>query len=393
MKKVCILGWYGTETIGDRAIFAGILSLLKKSLGIFEVNLGSLYPTYSERTLLEDEKLYQDVLGYKIKINLFDSKNKKELIKYIKDSDYIFMGGGPIMHISPLYMIHYAFKYAKKLDKKTGLLGCGIGPIFFNKYKKLSLKIINNSDLIILRDNKSKDNILNIAKEFRFNLKTNIKVGVDPAIELILEYMKSKGKSESRSNDYIAVNLREFPSEYSKINIKNKIDAIVENFIKDLSRKFFEIPIFLIPMHYYFIGNDDREFLNKIKFNLTEAKNVYIQNKILTLEETLEIFKNAYFNIGMRFHSVVFQTIISGKNYILDYTEPKKGKISGFIEDIDKNNFYQNRYYNLQEKIDKKINVDRFITNENSKFNLDYSLIKDKLKQYVIELNKLEGRD
>ena len=32
--NICILGWYGTETIGDRAILAGIISLLSNFLRI-----------------------------------------------------------------------------------------------------------------------------------------------------------------------------------------------------------------------------------------------------------------------------------------------------------------------------------------------------------------------
>jgi len=44
----------------------------------------------------------------------------------------------------------------------------------------------------------------------------------------------------------------------------------------------------------------------------------------------MEIYSDAHFNIGMRFHSVVLQTISSNKNYVLDSTEPKKVKHMDF---------------------------------------------------------------
>jgi len=388
MKKICIIGWYGTETIGDRAILAGLISFFGKVFGEFEINLGSLYPSYSERMIFEDKELYEYMVGYDLKINLFDSKNKKKLKNFIKESDFIFMGGGPIMHIDPLYMVNYGFGYAKKLKKKTGLLGCGIGPLYYSKYKKLALEIIKNSDIVVLRDRISKENILKISKELQiFIEKDKIKTAIDPAVECALKYIQKVGKKDKQ--DYIVVNLREFPSEYSRDNIRDKINYVLEVFIKDLSKKFKDFQIVLVPMHYYFIGNDDREFLDEIKFRNPELVNIKVQNEILTLEETMELFMNAYFNVGMRFHSVVLQTILSGKNYILDYTEPGRGKISGFVNEIDKSNFYRDRYINLQNNFGKAIDINKFIIGEKDKFNLNLEHAKNSLETYISELNKL----
>lgn len=48
MKKICILGWYGTETIGDRAILDGIFILLDKVFCEYELYLGSLNPFFQK---------------------------------------------------------------------------------------------------------------------------------------------------------------------------------------------------------------------------------------------------------------------------------------------------------------------------------------------------------
>lgn len=60
--EITIIGWYGTETIGDRAILAGIISLLSKSISNLSIRLGSLYPFYSERTLYEDSDFFMPYL-------------------------------------------------------------------------------------------------------------------------------------------------------------------------------------------------------------------------------------------------------------------------------------------------------------------------------------------
>ena len=42
MTKIVIIGWYGTETIGDRAILAGLLHLFAETYSSLEVSIGSL---------------------------------------------------------------------------------------------------------------------------------------------------------------------------------------------------------------------------------------------------------------------------------------------------------------------------------------------------------------
>ena len=82
--------------------------------------------------------------------------------------------------------------------------------------------------------------------------------------------------------------------------------------------------------------------------DVNNKENCIVQNEPLSLSETMLSFYRAELNIGMRFHSVVLQTILNGNNIILDYTEPNKGKIYGFLKDIDEINFYKDRYWVLQ---------------------------------------------
>jgi polysaccharide pyruvyl transferase WcaK-like protein len=381
--KITIIGWYGTETIGDRAIFAGLISFFNKSYDSFEIKLGSLYPFFSQRTINEDYSFYKEIIGKDVKIDIFNSKDSKELTAAIKDSNLVAMGGGPLMDLGELFMVEYAFKKAKKLGKKTALLGCGVGPLFHNKYRKSVLNIALKSDIIILRDKKSKDNLEKIYKEFnKFFDDKLIDTSFDPAVECTLEYSKQNTKVE---DDYIAVNLREFPLEYNKQNDSKNINDDLKDFIKELTMKYSDRKIKLIPMHYFYIGGDDRVFLNSIALDL-KLENIEVQNPNLTLKETIQVYQNAYFNVGMRFHSVVLQTISSGKNYVLDYTEPKKGKIYGFLQDIDKDFFYEKRYISLQEdEISAKI-----LQNEEKKLEFNRDEITKYLSVYINRLKELK---
>jgi len=161
--------------------------------------------------------------------------------------------------------------------------------------------------------------------------------------------------------------------------------------MRNLIKKFPNIEIRLIPMHYFYEGGDDREFLNEIKFELN-SRNLFVQNKNLDLRSTMSVYKDGYFDVGMRFHAVIFQTILNGKNFILDYTPPNKGKIGGFLKDIDKYNFYRERYLNLQvienfpEDFIKETSLfDKFTYNEEE--------INDALKVYVRKLKEIVANE
>jgi polysaccharide pyruvyl transferase WcaK-like protein len=385
--KITVIGWYGTETIGDRAILAGIFSLLAKTLPSFSVKLGSLYPFFSERTLAEDLPFYTQICSRVLGIEIFNSKNKKELERFIDESDVLVMGGGPLMHINDMFMVDYAFAYAKKKGKKSIIFGCGVGPVHKKKIHKPLYRMLDNADVCILRDDIAKNYLTD---KLNYKNGQNILTAVDPSAEAILEYKKLGLPYEKEDQDYIAINYRNFPSEYvSSHNVSGKeINTQLENLLQKIVERFEEKKVRLIPMHYFHIGDDDRVFFNEVMHRKDFYKKIDVQNDPLSLVETFQVFENAWVNIGMRFHSVVLQSLLKGNNYILDYTEPKIGKISGFVDLLsEKQEILENRYVCLQEN-PAALNdlVDKFgpqtvITSTN--------IIEQRLAIYTESLNKL----
>jgi polysaccharide pyruvyl transferase WcaK-like protein len=354
--NVTIIGWYGTETIGDRAILAGILTILTRSYDNLNISLGSLFPFFTERTINEDFNLWKKLTNVDFSLTMFDSKKPKELRNAIKGSDLLILGGGPIMHIPELYMIDYAFKKAKQNHKKTVVLGCGIGPLFKKEYHKIVHSIVKNSDLVFLRDSRSLKTLADIGFPINESKNNKITCSYDPAILPCLYFNAHKMVEKS---DYFIINLREFPLNYSvnNLSIDEKLCEFIIRIASDNKSN-----ILLTPMHYSDLGGDDRTYFYKLLFKIGHRSNVEVHHKPLNVEETMQLFSNAIINIGMRYHAILFQTLINGNNYIIDYTQPGKGKISGFLEDIDKASFYKSRYVNLFEsdEINFEFNSDIF---------------------------------
>lgn len=377
MTNVSIIGWYGTETIGDRAILAGLIHIFSQSIGELNVRIGCLDTLLTERTIDEDLDFYKRCSNQKLgNVSLFDSRIRKDLNDAINWGDLLIIGGGPLMEIDAMYMLQYAFERARKLHKKSIVAGCGMGPFKTGKLKKVAIEIIDNSSLAIFRDNKS----LDIYKSCSNN-NQNVFASIDPAAITMRCYKDIHDNIEDKG-DYIAINFREPPiSDYAGLDRVN--DDFFIKLLIDVREKY-NLPFRLVPMHTFWVGDDDRFILNRISRKL-KMTDISVDNKPLSLEETMCVYANAALCIGMRFHAVLFQILLNGKNYILDYTDPEKGKIINLLNQLSLRETYENRYVSLVNVP----TVPKIVWNSLKKVVVDNNTIEVFKNIYTDNINKL----
>ncbi len=370
--KILIVGWYGTETIGDRGILASLIKHFSK-LQCCEFIIASIYPFYTARTIREDAGFiskiakvnYEEILN----IRIVDSRNYTQFKNEIDASDCIVMGGGPLDDMASMYMVQYAMHRARKKKKRTLLYGIGLNVLKKKDYQKSAHKILSDVDYVIFRDKKSVD----ICDDIGIDIAGKYSVSIDPAVFSCVDY-KMLNVKEQREQ-YCAINLREFPSIYSNgtsVDVDAKARELVCKFTANK-----ELAIVFVPMNYFDAGKDDRIILNRLVLKYPNI-NARVIKKPLSLEETFQVFLKAQFCVGMRFHAVVFQTLLNGNNYILDYTDPLKGKIGGFIDQINGTVFYNNRIVALQSLAN-----DNNLVYADSHFVYDKELIDNFEKIYI----------
>lgn len=380
--NICILGWYGTETLGDRAILEGIIKILEQVEKQNNIFLGSLYPFFSERTLLE-EKPFMERMEIQSSITLFDERSGSELRKYIRYSDLVIMGGGPLMDILEVDIIDAAFSYAKKLKKQTGVIGCGIGPLNRKEYRKSVYNILKNSDISIFRDSNSLISARTLNQEFGKAINEDtLYFSSDPAVIPIGFY---KTNIIFQRENQIVVNLRDLFFQIPDKNDQNRVFEKIVELIKQIASLYNRV--ILLPNHTFFMGGDDRLYLSKIKLELLDYPNISVVQQPKSLFETIGIISQSKSAIAMRYHAILFQTLLNGNNYILDYTDKKNGKIISFLKDIDTNNFYKNRYYSISSN-KMKIKLDF----NNEKFQYDDSIFKKTMTFYADHIKAIMMR-
>lgn len=372
--NICILGWYGTETLGDRAILDGIIKIMNNERNVSNIYLGSLYPFFTERTLYEDAHILQDCfLG---KIIVFPENDTHELKNAIKCCDLVIMGGGPLSDSKELYLIKAAFKYAESKRRKRIVFGCGYGPFNNTAMHRVAKEIVMLSNLCIFRDEISKNRARNDVPEKKmYHL-------ADPAIVSILYYANQCADNMVR--DEITVNYRSFYDGITKnIHLKKGLNKL----LVDVAQAFNKVK--LVPMHTYFHGGDDRRFFSDmLSIGDYTPKNIEVQYKPQNLYQLYDTFRSSFGCIGMRYHSIVIQTILNGNNIILDYTSPHQGKIHGFINDLIGSEFYNDRYYNVVEgDIDNDLCISSL--KENKHFHY-LNQLNSILEQYQVVLKELK---
>lgn len=378
--NICIVGWYGTETLGDRSILAGIFSILNDCFSSFHVALGSLYPFLTERTIMEDGAIYQS-LAPKMSLKIFCSKNKKTLHESVKESDLILMGGGPIMDIFELEIIEYAFRKAHQYKKKTMLFGCGIGPLYNNEFIGIVKKILHETDCAVFRD---KNSLVFANKLLDVKPANHFSYAHDPAI-VPIKYFEETHKKQKQGK--ITVNFRLFPDScYTHSSCMN--NQYIAQIIDGVSQNFQSVE--LVPMHTFCVGGDDRQYLTDLKM-YTTSDNISVMHHPMNLYELYETFSASSGCIGMRYHSIVLQTLLNGNNIIFDYTDKGTGKIQSFLQFIDERGFYNNRYYCLQNNIEIDKITEQIVSAFKSRENFEYnaSIFDNTIQHYKSQVLKL----
>ena len=286
MDKITIIGWYGTETIGDRAILGGILRILSYGNIQFDLSIGSLYPFFSQRCLIEDESYYRQLAGGHLgSINIFDSTSIKALKREVETSNMLCFGGGPLMDIPSLEIMEYAFMYAHRCHVPTAVLGCGVGPLRNRKYIEIVKRILNIADIVILRDATSVETYHLLSGE------RDIVSAIDPACFCVTHFLSASSDKWSAGN-YVAMNFRDVTNDqYGRQYVLIYKDYFVNLIENELQKH--EYPILLIPMHTFKQGGDDRYYLNDIASSCSDHQRINVQNKPLSLYETMKVYHEA----------------------------------------------------------------------------------------------------
>lgn len=322
IPQVLIVGWYGTETVGDKAILGGIIDQLNSLYqNNYQLVIASIFPFITERTCKE----------LNLNAHVIESYTS-DLITFSKGSDVVIMGGGPLMDLEDLAIPLRAFQYAKKSGNKTIVYGCGLGPLTKNKYINTVKEILNLADEIKLRDKKSID-----MARANFEVKKEVTLSGDPAKIYLSRYPEQHNPSSTILRCYLRDWTHEYAAHLSHEEFlikKGEFEKSLANYIKQKALEIGATEIRLENMHNFVVGNDDRDFSRHFidtYFKDNTGVKITYDKYLSSVDTIVRGMQNSAHNVCMRFHSVVFAHTLHTNFTAVDYTVG--GKIHNYLSD------------------------------------------------------------
>ena len=325
-KKVLICGWYGTETLGDKAILGGVVHALEAALGPIVLTVVSLYPYVTRMTQRQMPELKDAEV-----VTVEDGA------RLVKEMDLIVFGGGPLMGIGVLAEMEAILTVAHRSGIPVVLAGCGVGPLG-EKWHNASLRrILSLADLRIYRDGESR----NLASSLGVNAAHDV-VAEDPAFTWLHAQRTRLGVERDSDRKVLLLGLRDFPHlEYARdlsaedaIAVKTRYEQEVVKALEQLIERNPTLLIRPLPMCTNHFGDDDRWFYRRL-FRGNGKLAAHLDLSLLGAEMSpiayCEAFTKADVAITMRFHALVFALGLDLPAAAIDYTLGK-GKVHALAE-------------------------------------------------------------
>lgn len=341
--SVLIIGCYGSETVGDKAILGGIIYYIQKYTEQ-KIDILSNNYTYTLATISEMEF---------INTNVVDDKHVR---KKIRNYSAVIFGGGPIMGYRNTILFSKIFKLARKHKVQSVIWGCGFGPFrtkskIENIYKNIAREMVKKASFVGFRE-------LDSISYFNNNKNANAMFLPDPALRWISKAKNINGNKKRNKLIRIGVSFRTWPENNKGSDYRNLLNGkitVIANFINSINKEN-EYEFVFLPMNTFYIGGDDRINLNKI-FDLCENQNsITLLNNIVTPHDVLLSMETCDLFIGMRYHSVIFSTGLGIPTIGIDYVLPE-GKVTNYMKMINMLD-----YCIKIKELDQKLLIEKFNT-------------------------------
>lgn len=278
-NDVVISGYYGYKNIGDDSLLQAIINNLREEKPDIKITVLSAQP-----------KQTKDLFG----VNAIYRFNPLAISKLLKKSRVLISGGGSLLQdvtsTKSMRYYNWVLRLAIRKKTKTMVYANGIGPLNNEKNREICCKTLNLTDVITLREENSKAELLKLGVT-----NENIKVTADPAFSLASDTENKIFDLEGIPKDkkYFALSVREWK------NCENKLLPVVAKIADSVYEKYGFYPV-IIPMQKKYDMNICKKLKSMIKCKSYIIEGSYSANQLIRMIGDCE------FSVGMRLHALIY---------------------------------------------------------------------------------------
>lgn len=295
-NDVIISGYYGFGNMGDDSLLTSIAAQLRQ-----------IDPEIRITALTKDPKKSQIKYGVRCinRLNVFAVRRE------MKRSKLLISGGGSLLqnNTSEKSLNYYiaVIRLAKRLGLPVMVYSNGIGPIYGERSVAKVKKVLEEVDLISLREPSS----FEFLQEIGLRAKKEIKVTADPALTVLpidaarLSYIENRLGIDTKTKKYYALSVREYE------NLKTGGELSKTEFVRRIAAAMSEIygRTGLLPLVVSVQNIVDDEISSAVCLQfekLSGQKAILVQG--LSARELTALLSHMEFAAGMRLHMLIYAT-------------------------------------------------------------------------------------
>ncbi len=306
--KVGISGSYGGLNLGDEAILQSIIMQLRSSADV-EV---TVFTRNAEDT---SERQNVD--------HVVDVRNltRVEITPEIERLDLFILGGGGIFFDKEIDIFLRELEIAQQKNVPSMVYAVGAGPLNNENSRKRVRNILNNVDVITVREREAKKILEDVG------VKDDILVTADPAFLLKPEPLPEDAlKLERVHGDcpIVGVSVRE-PGPAAPDIDPNFYHAVLAN-AADFIISRLEADVIFVPMERVFDTQNAHGVISK----MLRPQHAWVLKGEYSSGQLLSLMKHFTFTIGMRLHFLIFSALQGIPFVALPYAS----KVSGLLENL-----------------------------------------------------------
>lgn len=311
---VTIIGWWGSETVGDVAILGQLLDECTRVAKGRGLRIVSFAPAITRASL--------DELGRRdVKVVPVGLRSALTLLR----SHAVIVGGGPLMESPSMRVWMWRLRLVRIVGAQVVLYGNGIGPVRSAAASKAIRGILDAATHIALRDRASLEWA---APQLRYREAV---LCVDPA----WSYARARRHAGSpRRQNVLALALRLPGKAYRAPDAEADADerflatlAAVLNRLAQERELRFEGCV----MHEGFADSDDRALYRRLRERLVHPDGLQVASGPHTVAHVIRTMETSAAALTVRFHGFVIAAATETPVVAVDYAAPL-GKVSATAE-------------------------------------------------------------
>lgn len=319
-RGVLICGYYGKYNLGDEAMLAGMIKLLREqqhdlSITVFSGDIQDTEARHSVRPV------YYPGQKFRIRNNLTIFQNR-----------YFILGGGDLLRDSVNSSIALKWlrplQQAIQLRRRTLVLGISVGEIWREETKALIPQVLDQVDLLTVRDADSK------TKLEKLGVRNTIHVISDLALQLLPEICSQPIRPADRPIQ-IGISIRPVNgrgrstdlSGYPKF--QQEMAAIADFLAEHYGATIHFLPFQALKYGYHPSNDDYIATLNLLRYSRYSAQFV-VHRYFDSLQNLNQLISTLDLVIGMRLHSLILAAGLGVPVIAAEY-DPK---VRGFMGEI-----------------------------------------------------------